>query len=375
MKWFAKRSPERFTPKVETLEDRCTPAVTLNVVGDTLFLTGDAGDNYIFITDRGDGGAGNLSVTTEDGVFIPAPETAIRHIVINTFAGNDTVSYVVNNNFSSEMNIVVGLGDGNDTFVVRAHQLMTNSRLRVTAFGGAGNDTIRGEFMSNVQFGAAIEWHVFGEAGNDRVGLTLMGNLLNNSSLISIVDLGAGDDRWDTLIQGTVFSNAQLLLNADGGAGADIIDTVFRTDHIGGSRTRINYMGGDGDDQIRINALDNVDVEAAAELIFQVDGGAGADFISLDHGGRVNGVFTALLFGGIGNDTIRGTQFLTRNSNSRRNSNIWRVNGGEGNDVLSLRILPFALFSEQRVNARILGGPGFDRAQRTPNVLAIGTEA
>ena len=47
------RKITRYSPKLEALEDRCTPTVTFTFDNDTLFITGDNGNNFILITDSG----------------------------------------------------------------------------------------------------------------------------------------------------------------------------------------------------------------------------------------------------------------------------------------------------------------------------------
>jgi len=46
----SKRQRNRFEPALETLEDRCTPAVTLAQNGDTLVITGDAAADIVVVT-------------------------------------------------------------------------------------------------------------------------------------------------------------------------------------------------------------------------------------------------------------------------------------------------------------------------------------
>jgi hypothetical protein len=116
-----------------------------------------------------------------------------------------------------------------------------------------------------------------------------------------------------------------------------------------------------------------VDVDATSELTFLLNGGADADFMLLQHGGVLNGIFNGFLDGSTGNDNIRATQFLNPGSTPTRGTDVWRVTGSDGNDTLRLSIKPNS-FTSSRVSGVINAGGGFDTCFRSPNVTANGCE-
>ena len=67
MSWFSsprlRRKKDAFAPRLETLEDRTTPVVSVVQAGNILTITGDAGNNLVQIVDNGTGTAfGNSGV-------------------------------------------------------------------------------------------------------------------------------------------------------------------------------------------------------------------------------------------------------------------------------------------------------------------------
>ena len=165
---------------------------------------------------------------------------------------------------------------------------ITNSGSYVTINGGDGNDTISSSVSSwshqhsyGVIYGGAGEDSIynygtnatiFGGAGNDSI---------RNDSYESKIDGGDGND---------YFYLAGDMSTIDGGADNDIIYCWY------GWRTKI-------------------------------DGGAGADFVSLGYSSYSNYVTESTISGGTGNDTI----YLSSNTTV---GNIFQYNSGDGSDLI-----------------------------------------
>lgn len=82
----AKRAPQStFTPRVEQLETRAVPAVTLSLAAGVLTVNGTTAAETIVLKQAN----GQVSV---DGVATKYASSAVNSIVVNTGAGNDTVS-------------------------------------------------------------------------------------------------------------------------------------------------------------------------------------------------------------------------------------------------------------------------------------------
>lgn len=175
---------------------------------------------------------------------------------------------------------IITLTEGNDTH----HN--TTSGVKINALGG--NDSIlNGEI--NTSSGKDVS--IFGEAGDDTI--------YNHAENVTI-NGGSGNDS---------IHNTADNVTIDGGAGSDTIYHRF-------GRNVLIY-GGDGDDSI-YNPLDKV----------TIDGGAGDDTIR-------NTDENVSLVGGEGNDTIINV-VVYYGSTLPTYSNHITVNGGKGNDLISL---------------------------------------
>ena len=123
----AKRAPKTtFSPRVEQLETRAVPAVTLSLAAGVLTVNGSAAAETIVLKQAN----GQVSV---DGVAAKYASTAINSIVVNSGAGNDTVSLsglkaqpwtkpVTVNNSSGED--VVTLFNGSTAFIGGTNQTL-----------------------------------------------------------------------------------------------------------------------------------------------------------------------------------------------------------------------------------------------------------
>ncbi len=198
--------------------------------------------------------------------------------------------------------------------------------------GGDGFDTARhtggGLVVSSGTVFAGIElldlagWGVFGTAGADAIDLSGLGRILN----LAFLDAGDGDDT----ILGTAHALGEALSGGadddsiaggggndtlDGGAGADTVDGGDGNDRLllAGDVTGDRFLGGDGLDTAFHTGgglfvsggtvFDGVErLDMAGWGIF---GTQGDDLMALDPLHRIDN--QAGIFGGDGNDTIRGT--------------------------------------------------------------------
>src|SRR5262245_16474973 len=97
----------RRTLRLEELENRWCPSCTVTVTGNTLRITGDAGNNTVAIVDNGAAGM----VVTCDGDAHPAA-TGIQRVLVDTKEGDDTVSYsrsAAGGNFTGRLDFLANL--------------------------------------------------------------------------------------------------------------------------------------------------------------------------------------------------------------------------------------------------------------------------
>src|SRR5262249_39682607 len=149
-------------PGLEALETRDCPTIHLGVVGNALFVLGDAADNKVAITDDGKGAV----TATIDGRSISG--TAIRPILVDTQRGNDTFSYTLTGPLAGKRTLAVELGAGNDTGTLDASKGITSGALRAELEGGDGLDTLSAT-IGSIAAGARAAVEVEGGKGNDTI--------------------------------------------------------------------------------------------------------------------------------------------------------------------------------------------------------------
>jgi hypothetical protein len=214
---------------LETLEDRCTPAVTFSVVGSTLFLNGDDQPNSIVITDTGSSAPNNVTVVADgQGLLLPAVNISI--IRVSAGDGDDFVSYTLNNNLRNNRKVLVDLGEDDDVFQgFLQRPARANKKMTMNIQGGDDDDSI------------SVDAKRFG--------------LPNGSYFYLTQDGGDGDDYLYFRYKATI--TGKIVYNAFGGDDEDTIyaDLVaFDGTNDGPSTGRIvaNVYGQDDDDAITL---------------------------------------------------------------------------------------------------------------------------
>jgi hypothetical protein len=243
----------RFRPGVETLEDRCVPAVTPKILGNSLILTGDKGDNTIVLNDTGVNNSLNITGTLDGIAFTSS--SFVNNIVINTKGGKDKATYNLTGPLITDSrSLDVSLGAGDDQFTANLN-------------GDVDRDAF---FLSNVR----------GEAGNDKITYNAVGILAGQGSQLNLnADGGAGHDTIQLNFSSNLTGNLNFLLI--GGADHDKITAAVNVQAGNGgaigSSTPALMNGNAGDDQLdyRIH-LDN----SVTSVFARLDGGAGKNSCS-----------------------------------------------------------------------------------------------
>ena len=169
MKMHRSDRQSRFAPRLEELESRLTPSLTVNHVGPSLTIhaVGPAQLNASHFVHVFDDGAGDITVVA-DGVT-----TAVSGITsINLSGGKfvDAMAYTLTGNLKQAESLTVNLND-RDQF---------NSFL----FGAIGDAKTGKNGIMNIQ--------VNDSPGTDRVGLSVTGGVLKGSTLNYANNFGAG---------------------------------------------------------------------------------------------------------------------------------------------------------------------------------------
>jgi hypothetical protein len=160
----------RFVPRLEVLADRSLPSVTAAIVPGTTILqiTGDEFDNAVTISDGGDQGV----ITVAGGELPQSFDAAlVDSILVQTFDGDDTVTYNLTGPLSTTRLVTVDLGRGYDTFTANLdNQTISGAgtNLGISVEGGRGGDTmVLNAAGVTVAPGARLSVDFHGEAGKD----------------------------------------------------------------------------------------------------------------------------------------------------------------------------------------------------------------
>ena len=176
---------------------------------------------------------------------------------------------------------------------------------------GSGDDTIVGDGLSNVLFGASGDDIIDGAAGSDKLYGGVGDDALFGSAGKDVLDGGGGSD---TLSGGSGDDYV------DGGDGTDVVDYGDVTSSVDVNLTTASATGVDIDTDTLVSIEnvsgglgdDTITGDSAANQLFgdagkdYIDGGAGADFIDGGFGDDVltGGQGDDSIYGGSGADTI-----------------------------------------------------------------------
>jgi hypothetical protein len=227
------RRRNRVAPRLETLEDRCQPAVAINFFPGPgiLVLSGDAAANQVTITDQGHNLPGGVTATIT-GIGPPAGFVSngipVKRIVVLTGDGNDTVRYNLTGNLGVERAVEASLGRHLDSFIARlGGDLLPGSVLRLSVDGGLHRDLVQLDASADVDVAAG-------------------------ASLLMGLNGGPAGDNVIVRYRGEM--DGHLLMDADGGPdGAnDVVAAQFDLDAGSSGLLEAVERGHMGDDYLRL---------------------------------------------------------------------------------------------------------------------------
>src|SRR5262245_22782252 len=290
-----------FRPRVQRLEDRCTPTLAVVQQGNGLVSTGDDGDDDGTVADHGREGVTIFEGRQELDTF-----SGVEQIVIDSNGGDDFVTFWRTTSDTPVTRVDVNLGsaaeerayvftarpgpNGPDYSVTnginrtgdRAFFVDETGVIRIDGAGQIGFKTGAGEVsgldtliatldsprisvsvlmnlgtandrvdFSVVNAAAPVEIHASMGAGNDALDVHITGEM---SAAVSVeTDLGEGDDRLQFDNEGLIprlppppDPPPTLLVNALGGLGNDVVIIIPCV--VPGLDCRITADLGEGDD-------------------------------------------------------------------------------------------------------------------------------
>lgn len=258
---MAYRSTRR-TPRLECLDDRTLPSVTIVESNGTLVVRGDQYANHIVISDDGTGNAGAILVEYDGQEYwSQAPVNTIRVV---TGGGADSVDYHTTWDLASSRKVVVNLGNGDDNFTANLnHSLSDSTKLAIFVNGGNGQDNLSFDAFDEVN-GVGVDIpetaelcvRFAGGNGQDILSTSYLGVLSGSATFIS--DGGNGKDDVSGNIKLSTFELAELPGEAIQSTGT----------------LNARMRGNNGVDNITLNVVGD---EGLTESILVANGGHGKD--------------------------------------------------------------------------------------------------
>ena len=174
----------RYTPRLECLNERALPSVTITENDGTLLIVGDQQENNIEITDNGTGDVGAVKVAVE-GVESYVSTELVTNIRVLTRAGADSVDYSLTGDLVSDRTVYVFTGNQHDSFDANLNGWdIDGADLSITANGGNGHDSL--SFHGNgtdVGAGASLSVKLLGGNGMDTLLVDFTGVLIGDATL------------------------------------------------------------------------------------------------------------------------------------------------------------------------------------------------
>jgi len=262
----------RVALRLEPLNDRVVPSVTVVQDGGTMTIKGDAHANDIEIRDGGT--PAGLTVLV-DGVDQGLSGLEVTKVVVRAGSGADTVSYTLTGDYAATARTVeVWLGNGNDTFTADlGYAIGADSSLTLQVHGGNGKDDLSATGTGSVA--GTLDVQLFGQNGMDVVSYDYTGDVVAGGTLKVQVDGGNGKDDLSFHYAGLV--DGSLELAAAGGNGMDTFDGDLSVTGGAGSVTA-EVLGGNGKDDLTLSLTG--DVLAGLTLDASIDGGHGKDTVT-----------------------------------------------------------------------------------------------
>jgi hypothetical protein len=304
-----------FRPCVEPLEDRTCPTCTVNLIGTTLAVTGDAADNEIRFLYFA---PGDLSVEC-DGTQTQI-HSFVERVIVRGGGGDDFVDaelypFAFDADFPTAWQFDLGTGD--DECAVHLLGFSgVDFPVRVTVDGGNGDDSIFTETIGF--FYDRYDLSVDGGNGNDSIFDFYSGG--TGGHMVTRTQGGNGDDAiLEEFASWTVLGRFDGL--AEGGNGTDLVEATL------GEYVLIDFA--------LPPAVIGLDVAAGARVDYQLTGGNDHDAIFATYVGRLDGQLDIQVEGGNGADEVAASFDLNAESTGQFAA---RIRGDNGDDHLEVLV-------------------------------------
>jgi hypothetical protein len=265
----------RFVPRLETLEDRCTPAVNFVVSGNSLLIfappSRTSPGSTITITDNGGTGANDITAFSQ-APFVP--NVFINDVEVFCGRGNDRVFYNLTGPLNGGRNVTVNLGNGNNRFLgTLRRDLLPGAALGVNVFAGRGNNNITLDQIGSLEAGSSLVFNANAGGGTNAVTYQTTNFVQIGAGAFLGVNLntGGGNDTVTTFINALDNGNIQVNANTGNGQNVGNIDLELFSLSTGNVLSS-SLIGGRGNDNLTFIVHNRGTGFSANQLL---DGGGG----------------------------------------------------------------------------------------------------
>lgn len=222
---------------VESLESRRQFAVVIAMPAvDTLTFTGNFQNDAIQINDNGNGVVSG-AVSNAVGAMVPfGPVAGIRHLIINTGDGNDSVNVRITNDMwaGGPHEIQCNLGNGNDYYRYDAAstpwgtvKVGFNDTPTQRVLGGKGDDNLN--YVHRGEIDGHVSVTLDGGTENDLLYTEMKCTPGSQGSFTAATNCGAGKDKAWLLVRKSVAADP-VVISAHATSGPDLDwDELTRT--------------------------------------------------------------------------------------------------------------------------------------------------
>jgi hypothetical protein len=257
---------KRFVPRLEVLNERALPSVTVTEVGGVLRITGDQRTNDIEIRDTGGSGTDAVTVWVDGVQSDVTIDDPVTKVVVCAGSGQDVVSYNLTGSFAdgTDRNVVVFLGNQDDTFTADLNgSIGADSDVTLKVYGGNGQDNLSVSGAGTADAPWSVDGHLtvklFGGNGKDTVDVNYNG--LINGTFDLFVGGGNGKDFLRGEVTAVDGSTGELNAKVCGSNGVDDVGLIVAADGSPDLTVNAEVHGGLGKDILDPSVISsNVDI-------------------------------------------------------------------------------------------------------------------
>jgi hypothetical protein len=263
----------RFQPRLELLEERCTPTASISISNHVLKIVTDAPYNIVTIQDNGHGHI-SAQVAGTNGTVTRAGNQ-ISHVELLTPRGRNIVSYSLTGTLFSSEQLDLDLGNASDTVNLNFSKGVAAPKLGINVHGGWGLEDVNTTFgdVKNTD----VETNVHLGLGPSVFRGTLSGKLLGNAKANFNVNAGADVNMMDIRAKSDIAPTASLAINLQGGSQGDGMWFTYQ----GRMDGKLTYHARGGSNDDLISATINPNNGSKGTISAKIDSSKGNDYLKL----------------------------------------------------------------------------------------------